>query len=300
MNKALFYGTAGVFFFAFTFILNRSMHLSGGHWIWSASLRYFFTLPMLAVIVGRQYGFSNIHSEIKNNTFQWFTWSMTGFGLFYTLLVFAGDHGEAWLLAALWQVTIVMGVLMAPLFGSKISMRNLAASFVILAGVFLLQFQGVSGFDPENSLLTLIPILIAAIAYPLGNRKMMAACGSNISTIERIYGMTLCTMPLWILMAAYGAFKLGAPSANQVFQSFLVALFSGVVATFLYFKATDLAKTDIKQLALVESAQSLEVVFALIAGIIFLGDALPNHAGAAGIVLIIAGMTLNSLLALRH
>ncbi|ABS22278.1 hypothetical protein Bcer98_2005 [Bacillus cytotoxicus NVH 391-98] len=35
------------FFFAFTFILNPAMDLQGGSWIWSASLRYYFMVPLL-------------------------------------------------------------------------------------------------------------------------------------------------------------------------------------------------------------------------------------------------------------
>ncbi len=41
----------GAFFFAFTFILNRSMSLGGGYWIYSAILRYVFTLPILLAAV---------------------------------------------------------------------------------------------------------------------------------------------------------------------------------------------------------------------------------------------------------
>lgn len=51
MKKALGLGILGSFFFAFTFILNRSMNLSGGFWMWSAVLRYVYTLPILAVIL---------------------------------------------------------------------------------------------------------------------------------------------------------------------------------------------------------------------------------------------------------
>ena len=36
--RALWYGILGALFFDFTFIFNRSMNLSGGSWMWSASL----------------------------------------------------------------------------------------------------------------------------------------------------------------------------------------------------------------------------------------------------------------------
>ena len=65
MKKSLIYGIAGSFFFAFTFILNRSMNLGGGYWMWSASLRYFYTMPMLLVILWRNRQLNGIWEEIK-------------------------------------------------------------------------------------------------------------------------------------------------------------------------------------------------------------------------------------------
>jgi hypothetical protein len=40
--KEIVIGIFASMFFAVTFILNRSMELSGGSWIWSSSLRFFF------------------------------------------------------------------------------------------------------------------------------------------------------------------------------------------------------------------------------------------------------------------
>ena len=51
MKKAMLYGLLASMFFALTFILNRSMNLGGGYWLWSASLRYLFMLPILWAIV---------------------------------------------------------------------------------------------------------------------------------------------------------------------------------------------------------------------------------------------------------
>ena len=53
MKRALVYGVLASFFFAFTFVFNRSMNLSGGDWMWSAALRFLFMLPMLALILRR-------------------------------------------------------------------------------------------------------------------------------------------------------------------------------------------------------------------------------------------------------
>ncbi len=296
MKKALFLGIAGSFFFAFTFVLNRSMYLSGGSWIWSASLRYLFTLPMLALITGKRHGFRHIHQVIKQNLPKWMVWSTVGFGLFYAPLSYAGDYGESWLIAASWQLTIVMGVLLSPFFNKRIPIKNLLASGLILVGVFLLQVNNLNSLDIRLTLLTLLPILIAAVAYPLGNRKMMEVSGDEVSTIERTYGMTLCSLPFWILLAIFGLAKVGAPSASQTLQVLIVALLSGVVATLLFFKATDLVKANHKQLAVIESTQAGEVLFALLGGVLFLGDAPPDWIGALGIIVIILGMVLNSFL----
>jgi drug/metabolite transporter (DMT)-like permease len=295
MKKALTFSIAGSFFFAFTFVLNRSMHLSGGSWIWSASLRYLFTVPILALIVGRRHGFHKIHQAIQKCSADWLLWSTVGFGFFYAPLSFAGDYGESWMIAATWQLTIVMGVLLSPVFHKRIPVKNLGAAGIILIGVFLLQIPNLIHLDARAALLTLFPILIAAVSYPLGNRKMMQICGDELSTIERTYGMTLCSLPFWCLLSVFGLVRAGVPSAGQTLQSFGVALFSGVIATLLFFKATDLVKSNHKQIAVVESTQSGEVLFTLLGGVVFLGDTPPDWLGAAGIFLITFGMFLSSM-----
>lgn len=83
MRKALFSGIAGAFFFAFTFILNRSMDLSGGYWMWSASLRYLYTLPMLFLVLWQKHQWKAILHEIRQRPAFWILWSTVGFGLFY-------------------------------------------------------------------------------------------------------------------------------------------------------------------------------------------------------------------------
>ena len=296
MKKAFILGIIGSFFFAFSFLLNRSMHLSGGSWIWSASLRYLFTFPIMALILWRNQGFSHVHQVIASNPLKWLVWSSVGFGLFYAPLSFAADYGESWLIAASWQVTIVMGIFMAPIFHSRIAVKNLCASGIILIGVFLLQIPNMGNLQIHTTLLTLLPILIAAIAYPLGNRKMMEVSRNQLSTLERTYGMTLCSLPFWIILSVFGVTEVGLPSVGQSLQALCVALFSGVVATLLFFKATDLVKSNQKHLAVIESTQAGEVIFTLLGGILFLGDASPDWIGGLGILLIVFGMILNSLL----
>lgn len=293
MKKALFYGIIASFFFAFTFVLNRSMNLNGGSFLWSASLRYFFTLPILFLLLQKKKNWT-VFNQIKKQPFQWLLWSTVGFGLFYAPLTLASIFGESWLAAASWQLTIVAGVLLTPFFGHRIPYKNLLFSCIILVGIFLLQFKP-DGISIKNVAGCLIPTLIAAFSYPLGNRKMMALCKNRLDVFSRTFGMALCSMPFWIILSIVAFLFHGFPSGSQLTQSFLVALFSGVIATLLFFRATDLVQNNPKKLAVIEATQSGEVIFTLLLGILFLGDALPSPIGAAGLLLVIGGMTANSL-----
>lgn len=298
MKKALLYGITASFFFAFTFILNRSMNLSGGYWLWGACLRYIFMLPMLVLALLPAGGWKRTMTEIGRDPGAWILWSTVGFGLFYAPLCLASVYGESWFTASCWQLTIVAGILLTPLFGKPVPVKNLLLSSLILAGIFLLMYHP-GEMEGRQMISALAPLLIAAFSYPLGNRKMMQLCGNHLSTLERVFGMTLCSMPFWIAAAIYSCVRSGLPSGGQIAQSLLVALFSGVVATILFFKATDLVKHNHVQLALIEATQCGEVLFTLFGGILFLHDPLPSLLGVFGILLIVAGMVAGALLGQR-
>lgn len=295
MKKAMLYGLLASMFFALTFILNRSMNLGGGYWLWSASLRYLFMLPMLWLLLRRQKAAAAVVKQIRCRPVVWLLWSTVGFGLFYAPLSMASCYGESWFVAATWQITIVAGVLLTPLFGSRIPVKNLLFSAVILAGIFMLQLPHLESVESSGSLKALALILIAGVCYPLGNRKMMAHCPAGFSTTQRVFGMTLCSMPFWLLCSVYALFTHGLPSFGQVVQSVSVALFSGVVATLLFFEATNLVRHNPKQLAVIEATQAGEVLFTLLGGILFLHDSLPTKTGFLGIGIVVLGMLLNSL-----
>ena len=195
MKKALCYGLLASLFFAFTFMFNRSMNLDGGYWLWSAVLRYIFMLPMLYVIVQRQKGMKTVIAEIKKQPVCWIVWSTVGFGLFYMPLSMASVYGESWFVAATWQITIVAGVLLTPLFGKRIPVKNLMCSTIILIGIFLLQLSHVKDIKTEGLLTALALIIIAGFSYPLGNRKMLQHSPAELTTLQRVFGMTLCSMP---------------------------------------------------------------------------------------------------------
>lgn len=301
--KEIAIGIVAALFFAFTFILNHSMELDGGSWLWSASLRYFFMLPFLITIVLYRKNYRQLHNEMKRQPGQWLVWSFVGFVLFYAPLTFAAAYGPGWLVSGTWQFTIVAGVLLAPFFltiidGKKVRQKipivSLLISCIILVGILLIQIPQAKTVSFHALMLGIIPVIIAAFAYPLGNRKMMDVCSGRLDTFQRVLGMTIASLPAWIMMAIYALLTVGLPSSSQVFQSLLVGLSSGVIATVLFFIATDRVRNDQGKLAAVEATQSTEVVFVIIGEMLLLGIPLPSTIALAGLAVIIVGMLLHS------
>ena len=306
--RAVGLGLVASFFFASTFVLNRMMEVGGGHWAWSAVLRFLFMLPLLALIVGLRGGLGPLWRALRRQPAAWLLWSTVGFGLFYAPLCFAAAFGPAWLVASTWQLTIVAGSLLVPWLRppgdhaprQAIPVRGLLISLVILAGVALVQLQHASQVRPADLALGVLPVAVAAVAYPLGNRKMMLICGQSLDTFQRVLGMTLASMPFWCVLAGYGLLAAGPPAPPQIGQSLSVALFSGVIATLLFFKATEATRGDAGRLAAVEATQAGEVVFALLGEVAVLHTALPSAWGMAGIAVIVAGMIAHSVASQRR
>ncbi|WP_309245231.1 multidrug resistance efflux transporter family protein [Clostridium estertheticum] len=57
-------------------------------------------------------------------------------------------------------------------------------------------------------------------------------------------------------------------------HSLLVAVFSGIITTILFYKATELS--DARMLAVVESIHSDEVIFTLLGGVFIFHDKIPR------------------------
>ncbi|WP_069998785.1 DMT family transporter [Cellulosilyticum sp. I15G10I2] len=308
--KAILLGIIASLFFAVTFVLNRAMQLSGGSWIWSAALRFLFMLPFLVVIVVLRGNIKGLIVHMKAYFMQWLVWSIVGFGLFYAPLCFAAAYGPSWLVASTWQVTIIAGSLLVPFFyteinsngrvqkvRNKIPVRGLLISLIILIGILLMQFGHASFINGKDMLLGIVPVLVAAFSYPLGNRKMMSICKDEIDTYQRVLGMTIASMPFWIVLSIMGLIHAGPPSGSQLTQSLVVAISSGVIATILFFKATDLVKKDSHKLAAVEATQAGEVIFALIGEVLLLGGIFPTGLSLVGVIVVIGGMIIHSLFA---
>jgi drug/metabolite transporter (DMT)-like permease len=302
MIKLISLGILSGAFFSTTFILNEVMSLGGGHWVWSASLRYLFMLLFLTIIILFNGGFKQLKSVLELFFLYWKFWiaaGSIGFGGFYALICFSADFSPGWVIAATWQFTIVASLFVFMLFGRSFPKRIWFFSFLIFAGVILVNLSCVDEFDIKALLLGGLPVIIAAFCYPFGNQLVWEAKNGNNKRLPNIKSpllnnvfnkvllMTLGSCPLWILIVSIIHPK--APELSQFINTALVAFFSGVFATSLFLFARNLA-ADSSELAAVDATQSSEVIFALIGGLIFLHSELPNMESIIGLILILSGL----------
>ena len=94
-------------------------------------------------------------------------------------------------------------------------------SGIILCGVVLMQVEHASSLGIRETVLCVVPVLIAAFAYPLGNRKMMQVCKGELDVFQRVLGMTLASLPFWFY---YLVMKYQQADYRQVVKFFNVLL----------------------------------------------------------------------------
>ncbi|WP_207400640.1 DMT family transporter [Actinomadura roseirufa] len=288
-------GVLGALFFSVSFIANRMMAVDGGAWEWSGALRFLFSLPIFLVIVGLRGGVGPVLRALRAAPLPWTLWSTVGFGLFYAPMCLAADLAPGWTVAATWQVTIVCGMLLAPLLyrdeRARIPGRGLALSAVILAGVFLTQAGGQGGSSASMAG-GVAAVLVAAVAYPVGNRRTMELAGTDLDTFQRLLAMSIASLPFWLVTALAGGVRAGAPTAGQLATTLVVAVSSGVVATSLFFAATHRVRRHPLRLAAVEATQAVEVVFVALLEPLFTTTDVPGALAWAGIAAISLGVVL--------
>jgi drug/metabolite transporter (DMT)-like permease len=304
MTRLVVLGAMAALFFSSTFVLNRAMSLSGGHWVWSASLRYVFMLPILlawTMASGGPAALAQAFSMFRKNPVFWTLAGSIGFGVFYALLTLAASFSPGWVVATTWQVTILATPLVLALLGRKVPRKGLAFTSLIFIGIVLVNLEQAQNAPNAGGLLGIAAVLVAAVAYPLGNQLVWEArhggsrCIPHIDHTALDAGrtptllLTIGSIPFWLLLLAIT--RPPAPSGGQILQTALVALFSGVVATSLFLRARSKAKTAY-ELAATDATQSLEVVFSLFGETLLLAGAWPGPMGTIGITLAVAGLVL--------
>lgn len=312
MLRLVLTGILAALFFSSTFVLNRAMSLQGGHWLWTASLRYVWMLLLLCIwltVTGRaSLGIKALQLYLRH----WLFWTIAGsvgFGIFYALISFSASYAPGWVVAATWQLTILATPLVLLLFGRRVSFRAVLFTLIVFAGVLLINIEQATAVPLRDVLLGALPVLGAAFAYPLGNQMVWEAriavhahhvplLRRLLPTIDhpamddaicRVLLLTLGSMPLWVLLLVW--FSPPLPGTGQLIMTLLVAIFSGVAATSLFLGARHMAQGP-SELAAVDCTQAMEVVFTLAGEALLLGGALPGLMGWAGIVLTLLGLVL--------
>ncbi|QIL19498.1 multidrug resistance efflux transporter family protein [Thermomonas sp. HDW16] len=286
-------------FFTTTYVLNRAAAVEGGHWAWTAALRYLFTLPLLLPLMPWQGGVSPVVKAIRAAPGAWLLWSGIGFVLFYVLLSYAAASGPSWLVAASFQTTVVAGMVCAPLLyrdaRARIPRAALAVGVLIVAGVLLMQLGHAHGALDATGWIALLCVVASAFAYPLGNRGLLLhleRSGIELNASQRVFGLTLASQPAWIALAVFAWTQAGPPSTGQLWLTAGVALSAGVIATILFFQATGMVRDNATALGAAEAMQAAEVLFAVLLGVAFLGEAWPRGQALCGALLIVAGIVL--------
>ena len=290
---------ASTLFFTATYVFNRAAAVDGGHWAWTASLRYLCTLPLLLVLMPWQGGTAPVLRAMRAAPGAWLAWSGVGFVAFYILLSVAAASGPAWLVAGSFQTTVVAGMLCAPVLyrdaRARIPRAAFAVGVVVLAGVLLMQVGHARGVLDAHAWFALACVVASAFAYPLGNRGLLLHLerhGTDLNATQRVFGMTLASQPAWLALAAWAWTQAGAPPMAQVGFAFGVALSAGVVATILFFQATGMVRDNPTALGAAEAMQAAEVLFSVALGALFLGEAWPHGIALAGAMLVVAGIGL--------
>jgi len=298
---------ASALFFTLTYVLNRASATGGGHWAWTASLRYLITLPLLLPLMPWQGGVAPAWRAIRAHPWAWLRCSAIGFVGFYVLLCYAADSGPSWLVAGSFQFTVIAGMLCAPLIyrdaRRRIPRAALAIGAVIVAGVLLLQFGHADGALDRAGWIALACVLGAAVMYPLGNRLLLLhleRTGEDLNATQRVFGMTLASQPLWIAIAAFAWHEAGVPSAGHVWLAGGVALSAGVIATILFFQATGMVRDNPAALGAAEAMQAAELLFATVLGVVFLHEAWPRGIAIWGAVLVVLGIVAFAALVARR
>ncbi len=303
MIVLILFGLLSGLFFSSTFILNRIMSLEGGHWVWSACLRYAYMILILIVLLPLFQGIKAPGRILRLFLKNWIFWIITGsigFGGFYSLLCFSADHAPGWVIAATWQLTIIASLVVLICFGRSFPKKIWFFSFIVFSGVLMVNLSHVEMFNIKNLLMGGFPVLIAAFCYPTGNQLVWEAKKGNkyLPNIEnpllenpfnKVLLLSLGSVPFWLVLIMMHTPP--PPSKGQLINTALVALFSGIFATSLFLYARN-KSTKASELAAVDATQSSEVIFAMLGEILILNSPLPNGIALTGIFLVFSGLAL--------
>lgn len=301
MTVLILIGLLAGMFFSSTFILNRVMSLEGGHWVWSACLRYAYMIILLVASIPFFQGVKTPWRLFRYFSMHWKFWILAGsigFGGFYSLICFSADHAPGWVVATTWQLTIIASLIVLICFGRSFDKKIWLFSFIVFSGVLMVNLSHAGRSDVKDLLMGGFPVLIAAFCYPIGNQLVWEAKNGNgrlpdignpllENPFNKVLLLSLGSAPFWLILVAVT--QPPPPSTGQLVNTALVAFFSGILATSLFLFARNKSRKA-SELAAVDATQSSEVVFAMIGEIALLGSPLPGGVAFVGIFLVFTGL----------
>jgi drug/metabolite transporter (DMT)-like permease len=154
-------------FFSSTFILNRLMSLEGGHWVWSACLRYAYMILFLTALISI---FQGVRATgrlwrlfVRHRTF-WVISGSIGFGGFYSLICFSADHAPGWVVATTWQLTILASLVILMCFGRSFPRRIWLFSSIVFLGVLMVNVSHADITSANALLMAVFPYCLPLFA----------------------------------------------------------------------------------------------------------------------------------------
>jgi len=128
MFRLILLGMLSAVFFSSTFVLNRAISLEGGHWLWTASLRFGYMLVFLSAYLIFTKGRKRLSAIWEVFCQFWFFWILAGsvgFGVFYSLLSFSASYAPGWIIATTWQTTILATPIVLVAFGKRVPLKGI-------------------------------------------------------------------------------------------------------------------------------------------------------------------------------
>lgn len=290
-------------FFSTTWVLNRVIGLSGGHWVWTSSIRFVDTLVILGLwlLIRRGPTFMSLALGcFRRRLGFWLLVGTLGAGVFYGGVSFSSTFVPGWVVASTWQMTILATPPLLALFGMRVPMRGIAFAVLICAGVALVNFHSWrSGTASFAILLGALPVLVSAVAFPLANqflnRAKSAVLGDPSSpdyavltdTAASLFLLILGSMPFWAVLVLVT--HPPPPDTAQLTNILIVAISAGVIGSTMFLYARQ-ATSDAYTIAAVDASQAAEVLFTLLGEILLLGEPLPGPIGLTGVAMVIFGL----------
>jgi len=298
---AVAFGLAGSACFSGTFIVNRAIGLGGGHWVWTAVLRYGWVLALLLPWFLVRGALGEVVSEFRRHWRFWVTAGSIGYGIFYSALAYASTQAPGWIVACTMQSTILATPIVLRGFGGRVRRGGEALLALTFVGIVLVNLER-RGDATLAELLGVLPVFLSAFAYPIGNQLVQEGRNGGrgwipaltapvtASASARVLLLTLGSVPYWIalLLVPHSA----APTTAQVYGTLIVALSATVVGTTMFLHARQSAGHNVDAIAKVDATQAAYTVFALAGEVVFLGAMWPGPLGWTGLALVLMGLVV--------